>query len=61
MRESNFTFGYILHGLASQALGRTQQRRPDLFAQKCAAGLTKDEQRLLDEYLAGQNEKRSEP
>lgn len=44
-----------------QALGRTQQRRPDLFAQKRAAGLTKDEQRLLDEYLAGQNEKRSEP
>ena len=37
-----------------QALGRTQQRRPDLFARKRAAGLTKDEQRLLDEYLAGQ-------
>lgn len=44
-----------------QALGRTQQRRPDLFAQKRAAGLAKDEQKLLDEYVAGQSEKRSEP
>lgn len=37
-----------------QALGRTQQRRPDLFARKVAAGLTKQEQRLLDEYIGGQ-------
>ncbi|MFZ5724144.1 MAG: tRNA (guanosine(37)-N1)-methyltransferase TrmD [Pseudomonadota bacterium] len=44
-----------------QALGRTQQRRPDLFARKRAAGLTKEEQKLLDEYIGEQSEKRSEP
>lgn len=37
-----------------QALGRTWQRRPDLFAQKCAQGLGKQEQQLLDEFVAGQ-------
>jgi tRNA (guanine37-N1)-methyltransferase len=44
-----------------QALGRTWQRRPDLFAQKNANGLAKQEKQLLDEYIAGQETKRSEP
>lgn len=44
-----------------QALGRTRQRRPDLFAHKTAKGLAKQEQQLLDEYVAGQEAKRSEP
>lgn len=38
-----------------QALGRTWQRRPDLFAQKTAKGLEKQEQQLLDEYIGGQD------
>lgn len=37
-----------------QALGRTWQRRPDLFAKKSAKGLAKQEKQLLDEYIAGQ-------
>jgi tRNA (guanine37-N1)-methyltransferase len=44
-----------------QALGRTWQRRPDLFAIKSANGLAKQEKQLLDEYIAGQETKRSEP
>ena len=44
-----------------QALGRTQQRRPDLFARRTAQGLAKQEQQLLGEYIAGQEAKRSEP
>ncbi len=49
-----------------QALGRTWQRRPDLFAQKSAKGLAKQEQQLLDEFVAGQatgatGRERSEP
>lgn len=44
-----------------QALGRTWRRRPDLFAQKSATGLAKQEKQLLDEYIAGQETKRSEP
>lgn len=44
-----------------QALGRTWQRRPDLFAKKSAGGLAKQEKQLLDEYIAGQETKRSEP
>lgn len=44
-----------------QALGRTWQRRPDLFAQRRAKGLAKNEQQLLDEYIGGLDAKRSEP
>lgn len=44
-----------------QALGRTWQRRPDLFAQRSARGLAKNEQQLLDEYIGGLDAKRSEP
>ncbi len=44
-----------------QALGRTWQRRPDLFAQRSAKGLAKNEQQLLDEYIGGLDAKRSEP
>jgi tRNA (guanine37-N1)-methyltransferase len=44
-----------------QALGRTWQRRPDLFAKRSAQGLAKQEKQLLDEYIAGHETKRSEP
>lgn len=44
-----------------QALGRTWQRRPDLFAHRSAKGLAKQEQQLLDEYIGGLDAKRSEP
>ena len=36
-----------------QALGRTAQRRPDLLAQR---ELSKEERRLLDEYLSEKGE-----
>lgn len=39
-----------------QALGRTAQRRPDLWVKKQQGGLAKEELKLLDEYLAGQAE-----
>ena len=34
-----------------QALGRTQQRRPDLLADRVANGLSTEERKLLDEYM----------
>lgn len=37
-----------------QALGRTAERRPDLFAPRRQAGMGKEESRLLDEYFGGQ-------
>ncbi|MBV2216973.1 MAG: tRNA (guanosine(37)-N1)-methyltransferase TrmD [Diaphorobacter sp.] len=40
-----------------QALGRTRQRRPDLFAQRVARGLGKEELKLLDEYRVAQEQR----
>jgi tRNA (guanine37-N1)-methyltransferase len=33
-----------------QALGRTWLRRPDLLAMKIANGMTKEEEKLLEEF-----------
>ena len=51
VRESNFTLGYILHGLASQALGRGDEAR-DFF--NVAAQVDQNVRPLVDALKTGQ-------
>ncbi len=51
VRESNFTLGYVLHGLASQALGRTQEAS-DYF--NVAAQVDQSVRPLVDALKTGQ-------
>lgn len=46
VQESNFTLGYLMHGIASQQLGRTQEAN-DFFA--VAANLDRNVRPLVDE------------
>lgn len=51
VRESNFALGYLLHGIASQQLGREQEAN-DYFA--VAANINRELRPLVDALMAGQ-------